>query len=362
MRPASVDVLIPVFNAASTVRAAVESMLAQTLRDIRIVIVDDGSRDETPAILKQLHASDPRIAIVTKPNGGLVDALNTGLRHCRADYVARFDADDIAFPGRLEKQLQYLEAYPGTVAVGCAVEHIDAEGRPVAGLPHPGSPALADARRIPATEPYLIHPYLMVRRAGLLDVGGYRHVHNSEDSDLYWRLSEIGDLHNLPDVLGYYRMHAESISGASVLNGRIMAVSSQLAALSALRRRRGAPDIAFNPQDKDRYRAAGTLAGMVRIASEQLDEREAEHLRLAASIKLLELAGYRPYEPDITDCAFIRSALPYAKALPAGNRNEVRWHCTTTAARLARKGRYREALQLSPPAFLPYAVAKAMLR
>ena len=96
-----IDVLITAFNSAPTIEEAVGSILGQTVREIRVVIVDDGSTDETPAILRRMAANDSRIEIITKPNGGIVDAANVGLVHCRAEFLARQDSDDIASPDRL---------------------------------------------------------------------------------------------------------------------------------------------------------------------------------------------------------------------------------------------------------------------
>jgi glycosyltransferase involved in cell wall biosynthesis len=356
-----VDVLIPAFNAASTVREAVDSILAQTLRDIRVVVVDDGSTDETGSILAELAQRDPRLTVVARQNSGIVDALNQGLDHCRADVVARFDADDIAFPIRLARQLEYLEAHPGCIAVGSAVEHIDEFANPLHGLPHPGQPSLADPHWAPAREPYLIHPFMMARRASVEEVGRYRHVPNSEDTDLYWRLRELGGLYNIEEPLGRYRVHSASVSSASIVGGRIMAVSSQLTALSALRRERGEADIAFDRNAMAEYRAAASFDSIVRVASRQLTASEAQHLRIASAMKLLELARYRPYEPDVADCAFIRAALPFAARLGEANRREVDWYVTVTAARLMRKGMLRAAFALTPPQSYPVAAARVLL-
>lgn len=356
-----VDVLMPAYNAAATVRAAIESILAQTLKDIRIVVVDDGSTDETPAILTELAARDPRLLVVSKRNSGIVDALNLGLAHCHADYVARFDADDVAFPARLACQLHYLEMHPRCVAVGNAVEHIDEFASPIGGLPHPGQPSLADPQWVPAREPYLIHPFMMARRASLETVGRYRYVHNSEDTDLYWRLRELGELYNIEQVLGQYRMHTASLSSASIVGGRIMAVGSQLAAISAVRRRKGEQDIAFERNAIDEYRSGSSLENIVTVASRQLTASEIQYLRIASAIKLLELARYRPYEPDEADCAFTRAALPFATTLTQQNRKEVDWYVTVTAARLIRKGMLREAWALTPPRAYPVAAAQVLL-
>jgi glycosyltransferase involved in cell wall biosynthesis len=356
----TIDVLIPVFNAAATVRESVGSMTAQTVRDIRLIVVDDGSTDDTAAILASMAEADRRIVVVSKPNSGIVDALNLGLTRCSAEFLARFDADDLAYPNRLERQVAYLQEHPDCSALGCDVDHIDELGAPIEGLPRPGSPSDADPAWIPAREPYLIHPYLLARREAVIRAGGYRHVPYSEDSDLYWRMAEHGRLHNLEERLGKYRMHMKSISGSSVVSGRIMAIGSQLGALSALRRRAGASDLVFSRDDHAALRAAQTLEAMHAHVSARLTPAEAERLRLAAGIKLLELTGYRPYELEESDCAFIRAALSLVDGDVAQVQKEVRWQATHAAARLLRKGMPKEALALIPPKFYPRVAAAAL--
>lgn len=356
-----IDVLIPVYNAAATLEAALASMAGQTVTDIRILVVDDGSTDGTPSLLAAFAARDARVQILRKANGGIVDALNHGLAQCTADFVARFDADDIAYPQRLAVQLDFLRSHPDHVAVGCDVDHIDEQSRPIMGLPRPGSPEGADPLWFPAREPYLIHPFVMVRRAAVMEVGGYRPSPNSEDSDLYWRLEERGRLHNLAERLGQYRMHGSSISGASVVNGRVMAVGSQLSALSAARRRGGRTDLAFHGGDAAALKSAGSLAAMTEVVAERLEAGELPRLHLAAGIKLLELAHYRPFEIEVEDAEFIRASLAHADIAKPDNRGHIRWHVTQTSARLIRKGRLREALTLAPPAFLPRVAARVLL-
>lgn len=189
MTPAyAVDVLIPVFNAAKTVRSAIESIQYQTVRNIRIIVVNDGSTDATNAIVTGMAAADRRIVLLGKPNGGIVDALNFGLQHCMARYVARHDGDDLAYPDRFEKQLAYLDANSGCVAVGGAVRLVDEEGQPMGDIVHPAPPEDADAAAAPTREPYIVHPFMTARLDSLRTVGGYRYVFHAEDTDLYWRL------------------------------------------------------------------------------------------------------------------------------------------------------------------------------
>jgi glycosyltransferase involved in cell wall biosynthesis len=343
-----VDILIPVYNGASTVRESVNSIRHQTMRNIRIIVVDDGSIDLTPQILAELAREDPRILVVNKPNGGIVEALNLGLRHCRAEFVARFDADDIAYNHRLDIQVAYLLGHPECVAVGGAIDHIDERGAPIGRVSLSEEPGDGEPAWVPAREPYLIHPFLMVRRSIIERLGGYRYVHNTEDSDLCWRLSEHGRLHNLSVSLGQYRMHSSSISGSSVLNGRIMAISSQLAALSAVRRRTQRSDLEFTAAARDQYRSAVTLQNIYDLARRDLEADEADYLRIAAAAKLMELTYYRPYELEHSDCVFIREALDNLGELSQRNRAEFKWYLTVTAARLLRKGEVARAAALAP--------------
>lgn len=296
-----IDVLIPVYNAETTVREAILSILRQTVDQIHVVAIDDGSTDGTPDILADLARSDHRMTVIRKTNSGIVDALNLGLEHCQADIVARHDADDIAFPRRFATQLAYLDANPDCLAVGANVWHIDVRGRRMGSTRLSEGEALCDCSAVPAFEPYLIHPFLMVRRSALVRVGGYRHVFNAEDSDLYWRLREFGRLHNLGEMLGEYRIHAGSITSGSVVSARIGAVTSQQAALSARRRSLGQPDLQFSSQTVGRYRSARNFPAILEIAAEQLSPAEAQWLRVAASAKLLELRNYRPFKLSVND-------------------------------------------------------------
>ncbi|MBV8652943.1 MAG: glycosyltransferase family 2 protein [Alphaproteobacteria bacterium] len=359
-----IDVVIPTFNAAKTVRSAVESIQRQTLSAIRIIVVDDGSTDETPALLRDIAAADPRVEIVTLPNGGIVGALNAGLARCGAEFVARQDADDLAAPDRFEKQVAYLKAHTDCIAVSGATRHIDENGEFHGMISRCDPPEAADPWWIPAVEPYLVHPFLMARRGALAEVGGYRYVLHAEDSDLYWRMQEIGRLHNLHEIMGDYRMHSDSISSRSVTNGRIQAVLSQLCVISALRRRAGRPDLAFPEETVARYAAAATSLGdLFAVGCEGLVPEEVDHLEIAVAGKLLELSSYRPYEVELDDCRFIRSALgKHAGRLRPANRAALARSSSGTAARLFHRGRFREAAALVSPAQYPATVGRVALR
>ncbi|MHB8285641.1 MAG: glycosyltransferase family 2 protein, partial [Caulobacteraceae bacterium] len=124
MSDAAVDVLMTVYNGADYVGQAVASLQAQTFADFRLQVVDDGSTDSTAAILACLASEDPRIHIHHKPNGGVVEASNYGLLFCTAEFVARFDADDLAYPDRLAHQVRYLREHPEVLAIAGTARHI----------------------------------------------------------------------------------------------------------------------------------------------------------------------------------------------------------------------------------------------
>lgn len=361
-----VDVVIPVFNGAETVEASLRSMCNQTVTDIRIIVVDDGSTDDTPRILQRLAAEDDRIEVITTPNRGIVDALNTAFEVVRADLVARFDADDIAFPHRLEAQCAYLDSHPECAAVGCNVYFTNERGERTGKASNFPYVVPCNPYHSPACEPYLLHPFLLVRRVAKEQAGLYRHAFHSEDADLYWRLAETGALINMPEVLGEYRVHSSSVSGTSALNGRVSAVNSQLAAVSEQRRRIGKPDINFERSTLDEYKQIQTLAGILKIASRQLSEDEAAYLEIATSAKLLELSSYRPYRLDSGDFATIRSIIyKHHALLTRPNRLRLLFRQVIVPSRMRAWPELSELMpvKLYPRAFLElFAHAGAKLR
>src|SRR5262245_33145279 len=123
-----VSVVLPVFNAARFLPEAVRSILGQTYDAFELIVVDDGSVDGSGELAADLAASDPRVEVIRRRHEGLVPALNAGLERARGHYVARMDADDVAHAERFQRQVAYLDAHPASVAVGSAMEVVDADG------------------------------------------------------------------------------------------------------------------------------------------------------------------------------------------------------------------------------------------
>lgn len=345
-----VDVVMPARNAAATVGQAIRSVLAQSAPDLRLFVVDDGSTDATARIVAALAAQDGRVTLIRQPRGGISAAMNTGIAAGRALFVARLDADDISHPDRHARQLGHLLDHPDTVGLSGAHEEIDEAGQPTGHVHDPCGAAAPDPFWLPAREPALTQPFFMAPRAALVAVGGYRPFPVAEDTDLYWRLSGIGALDVMPQILGSYRLHAGSVSGASVRHGRRLAIWSQLAALSAQRRRAGQADLALPLDDAGRDPSDAPLAVQVAQLARQLRlaRDETVWLTQAVAAKLVELAGYRPFELDERDCRFIAAALAGRRAVaePA-NALTLRRYRAATAARLLRLGRLPDAMAMA---------------
>jgi glycosyltransferase involved in cell wall biosynthesis len=358
-----IDVLMSVFNGGRTIEETITSIRNQTVKDIKIIVVDDGSTDETKDILDLIAKQDQRLLVLSKPNTGIVDSLEVGLAQCSAPLIARHDADDISYSERFELQMAYLDAHPDCVAVSGGARYIDADGHDTGRTAKIVDLATTDANWIPAREPHLKQPFLMMRRDALVAAGGYRPLHVSEDSDLYWRLQNIGRLHNMDCLFGDYRVHNDSISSGSVRSGRIIAVYSQLVALSARRQMAGHPDISFSKNDYHSYSEASTLSEIHHIASRQLDAKEQDRLRIAMGAKLIELCFYRNFELDHSDCIFIGNAIrDLSDLMKPANRDMLSQSVMQTALRLATAGRISDAMQLLPPRQKPLLILRLAFR
>jgi len=200
------SVLLPARDAERTLRAAAVSILRQTFRDLRLVAVDDGSRDQSGDILHRLAERDPRVEVVRGPGEGIAGALRRGLERCDSQVVARMDADDVAHPRRLERQLAALEADSSLAAVGCRVRLFPGQAvaagmrRYAAWLNGLVSPELVERDLL--VEAPLVHPAAAIRRDALVGAGGWREGDFPEDYDLWLRLSAAGGrLTNVPEVL-----------------------------------------------------------------------------------------------------------------------------------------------------------------
>lgn len=207
----AVTVLLPVRNGAAHLRAALESIFAQTFRDFELLVIDDGSTDATPEILRAVR--DPRLRVITHAqNLGLVPTLNEGLDRARGELIARQDHDDLSHPDRLRKQVDFLRAHPACALVGAEAWQTDAAGRVAFRLLRPGS--AGSIRWHLCFDNAFIHSTVLFRRAIIRDeCGGYPRSLHSEDYALWSRVARAHPTANLLEPLLYFREHAASATG-----------------------------------------------------------------------------------------------------------------------------------------------------
>lgn len=210
----SVSLVIATFNHGRLLPEALDSAIGQTLEGVEIVVVDDGSTDDTPAVLARYG---DRIRVVCQPNRGLAAARNMGLAAARGAYVSFLDADDVLMPTKLAEQNAVLEQAPAvgwtycdvlieTAATGTAMrasERFGYAGRRLEGWLFP---ELIHGNFIPAIAP-------LVRRTALDAAGGFdERLTALEDWDLWLRLSLIAEARYSPAVLVRYRVHPGGMS------------------------------------------------------------------------------------------------------------------------------------------------------
>lgn len=196
--PPKVSVLMPVRNAEHTLEQAAGSILRQTMPDFELVAVDDGSTDSTPDLLDRLAARDPRVRVLHRPHGGIIDALNAGLEICRAPLIARMDADDISHPRRLESQAGFMDAHP-EISVCSPLVRMFPRSILRGGLIRYEQwlNSLVTPEQIARdifVESPVPHPGAMMRTAELKEIGGYQERGWAEDYDLWLRYHAAGKL------------------------------------------------------------------------------------------------------------------------------------------------------------------------
>jgi glycosyltransferase involved in cell wall biosynthesis len=212
-----VSVVLPVYNAAHTLDAAIDSLLSQTEQSLQLVIVDDGSTDRSATLIRKWAAKDERVYPVFAKHKGIVAALNTGLSKATAPYIARMDADDISMPQRLQKQADFLDANPDFGLVSCLVKHLGNKETQT-GYAHYVSwvNSLTTNKEITRNrfiESPLAHPSVMFRKQLIHKFGEYRNGVFPEDYELWLRWLEQGvRMGKIPEPLLKWRDHPDRLS------------------------------------------------------------------------------------------------------------------------------------------------------
>jgi glycosyltransferase involved in cell wall biosynthesis len=231
------SVHMPVHNAQPYLQEAIRSILDQSYRDFELIAIDDGSTDDSAEILDRFAREDPRVKVIHRENRGVAATRNQALGLARGSYFGVMDADDVCRKQRFQKQVAHLDAHPECVAVGSRILLIDSEGAPIREMATETTHDQIDGAHMAARGVTLCHGACVMRKSAVERVGGYDESSHAEDYDLLLKLGEIGQLHNLPELLFEYRQHANSYGYAR----RSAQRKSALAALEAAHARRHIP-------------------------------------------------------------------------------------------------------------------------
>lgn len=208
-----VSVIMPCYNANGYLEEAIKSILKQSYKNFELIIVNDGSTDESPETIKKLAKIDKRIiAIHLRKNQGESVAANIGYRKSKGEFIARMDADDVAYPNRLEKQVKFLQSHPQHILVGTQVNVIDKQGEIIGKKLYP-----LKHEDIFKQFAYFLpfsHPSIMLRRS-LLPWKTKLWLEEGEpiaDTYTFFHYIFRAKFANLPEILLDYRVHGANQS------------------------------------------------------------------------------------------------------------------------------------------------------
>lgn len=205
-----VTVMMPVYNGERYISDAIKSILSQTLRDFELLIMNDGSTDNTLRVVRSFN--DPRIRIIeNEKNLGTILTRNRGLKECRGEYVAMLDSDDLAYPERLQKQVDFLDKNPDFGLVGTWVDLMDSEGKKIDASWRGDT----ESEEVPIV--LLFHncfsfSSVMLRREAIPTEGFRDGFIPTEDYEIWTRIIKNWKADTLREVLTTYRIHEKSLS------------------------------------------------------------------------------------------------------------------------------------------------------
>jgi glycosyltransferase involved in cell wall biosynthesis len=212
-----VSVLMAVYNTEKYLGEALDSIIGQSFGDFELVALDDGSSDGSAQILRSYAEKEPRMRLISRGNKGLVATRNELLSSARSGLIAWMDSDDISAPERLALQAVKFDEDPELVCLGGATVCVDPEDRFLWMEEYPL--AHEDILEMQEKGGAIRFATTMMRRDIAIEVGGFREQFKmGEDFDLLLRMSEVGKMANLPDVLYRYRQHLSNVCNSSMLS------------------------------------------------------------------------------------------------------------------------------------------------
>jgi glycosyltransferase involved in cell wall biosynthesis len=302
-----ITVLMPAYNAGKYIREAITSVLEQTYRNFELLVINDGSTDDTISVV--LSFKDPRIVLVDQDHHGVAQALNTGLRLADTYYVARFDADDICMPDRLEKQFNFLEDHPDYILVGSDAEYILEQGDFLFSFKCIAHSNEEVQRNMYVYCPF-IHSSVMYKRDEVIEAGGYdAHAHHFEDYLLWTSLSKMGKMQNLREPLIKVRFNPASVTIDEKWRGeRFRQLKRAATTRGSITKEEGDELLAIiKKQDirKIKEGAYHALCGKKFLADNYQPSKARTHVRRAISIRPLRLDNYLLYAVSYMPESFI---------------------------------------------------------
>lgn len=212
-----VSVIMSVYNGETYLAKSIESILSQSYSNLEFIIVNDGSIDNSMQIINNYKKKDNRIKVINQENIGLALSLNKAIKYSNGKYIARFDADDISLPNRLEKQIQYLETHNDYIMVSSSAYFIDKNDK-IYGRTCPLLSERLLLKQLKYINP-IIHPSVVIRKDALEKVGLYNENIKQicEDYYLWNKLSKMGKIKVLFTPLIKFRMHNNNMSNSNHL-------------------------------------------------------------------------------------------------------------------------------------------------
>lgn len=221
-----ISVLLPVYNAAPFIREAIQSVLAQTEPRFELIVIDDGSKDDSAAIIESIK--DPRIRFFRQENKGMGATLNYAIRLAQGKYLARQDADDFSMPSRFSLQLEFMEEEDEYALVGTWAEIVD-ENTQRTGRAHCPPQIHPELNYELLFDNPFVHSSVMIRRSALEKTGPYDLSKTPliQDYELWWRIAQQFRISNIPETLVLYREVTSSMSRVSKKYAEIVAKQSE---------------------------------------------------------------------------------------------------------------------------------------
>jgi glycosyltransferase involved in cell wall biosynthesis len=268
------------------VGAAIESILNQTFEDFEFLIIDDGSNDETPEVLKRYN--DPRIRHIRHENRGLAGTLNVGIELALGKYIARQDQDDISLPDRLERQFSYMEQHSDCALLGTWAQIMEGDRLVDRFHRHPTAPSAIQYALL-LNNPFA-HSSVVFRTEVARRLGGYTTDPSRqppEDFEFWSRIARVATIANLPEILLHYREVPGSMSrqGPSPFQKKLVTICSE--------------NIAFSAGVDATNQSARNIAAITHGAKECISGNPSFKLMESVFLKAAHTVAGDPQDPEI---------------------------------------------------------------